>query len=133
MEYKGTGKATISGKKHYDREKALEPFREIVKAKMDAANSGKEAPGASRITPQDDFLLQGDPGLITLIKWLIKLSPPPAPRERGPEDGRSGPEELSKTTPELTGPDPIEPSSSAWIIWLTIIILAAVYFFRAVN
>ena len=136
MKYEKAGKGTKSGREYYDLDKAPEPLREMIKAKIAAAKAAKEAPGASKIAPLDDFPLQGNPGLISLLKWLIKISPPPGPRERGPAEVQpdaEGPEELSGTPPEPARPDPIEPSSSAWIIWLTIIALAAFYFFRAQN
>ena len=136
MKYKENKKLTVSAKKYYDPHKAPDPFREMVKAKIDAANAAKGAPGASTNTPQDDFQFQGNPGFVALLNWLIKISPPPAPREPGSADIRSvleGPEDMPEAAPELPRQGAVQPSSSAWVIWLTIIILAAYYFFRAAN
>ena len=125
-------KIVINGKQYYDLKETPEPFREMVKAKMEAVKAGKEASGASKIVIHKDFRFQAEPGLIMLLKWLVKISPPPKPRQPQPADAAAPPAEPETrphATPGLPQPGAIQPSSSGRAILLILIILAAVYFF----
>jgi len=138
-------KIVINGNQYYNLEDVPEPFRDMIKAKLETAKTGEQTPGESKITIQKDFQFQGGPGLSALLKFLVKVAPPPKPRanklphptpiepetdETSEVDGIFDPEEIPGSSADnLPRPDPIEPSSSGWIIWLAAGILAAFYYF----
>jgi len=138
MENKDDKKIVIGAKQYYNLEEVPEPFREMVKAKMEAANSGEETSNSSKITIQKDFQFpfQGGDGLMELLKLLITGVPPAKPRATIPADADTPspePENEPEPDPELPGPGAIQPSSSGWIAALAVIALAAYYFFYYIG
>ncbi|MFA6434529.1 MAG: hypothetical protein WCW52_07535 [Elusimicrobiales bacterium] len=145
---KDNKKIVINGRQYYNLEEVPEAFRETVKAKMAAAKTGAETAGASKITIRKEFNFQDSPELLTLLKWLVKISPPPGPAH-SPSAAQNGaaepqatipadadtpdaePENEPETGPELPKPEAIRPSSSGWIVALAVIGLAVLYFFTA--
>lgn len=109
----------------------------------------EQKPGGTKTSGQKDFDFEDGPGLPALLKFLVKVSQPPKPHatssrlsapimpenEEGYEpeeifDPEEMPEPEEAPEPaayDLPGPDPIEPESSGWIIWLAVISLAAFY------
>ncbi|OGS07812.1 MAG: hypothetical protein A2270_01060 [Elusimicrobia bacterium RIFOXYA12_FULL_51_18] len=139
-------KIVINGNQYYNLEDVPEPFRDMITAKMETAQTDEQTPGESKTTIQKDFQFQGGPGLNALLKFLIKVAPPPKPRapklpnpapiepetDETPEvEEIFDPEEIPNPSSayNLPKPDPIEPSASDWIIWLAAGILAAFYYF----
>lgn len=105
---------------------------------------GEQEPGGSKITIEKDFQFQGGPGLLALLKFLVKVSAPPGPGAKNrpvpaptepadgeaPEAGETGPGETSgPSAGGFSKPGSIEPSSSGWLIWLAVIACAAFYWF----
>ncbi len=125
-------KIVISGEQNTNLEELLGPLRDILKEKIEVPPNDEGTPAASKIPGHNDLLFQASPGLVTLIKWLIKISPPPAPRAQRPADAGAPAaerEELPAAAPALPVPGALKPSSSGWVIWLAVIALAAVYFY----
>ena len=142
MEHEENNKIEINGRRYYNLEEVPEQFRDMVKAKMEAAKTGGQTPGGSKITIEKDFQIQGGPGLPALLKFLVKVSPQPKPRAPKlpaptpiePETGET-PEEIfdaeempGPSADNLPRPGPIEPSSSGWMIWLAAGIITAFYY-----
>ena len=133
MENEDNKKIVIDGNQ-YALEEMPEPLRKMVKTKMETAKTGEETPGGSRTAAQQDFQFQFQPGsgLAEILKLLATASQPPKPRTPKPtyaEATPTDPENEPDTDPDQPGPGAINPSSSSWIIWLAVIILAAFYFF----
>ncbi len=130
MKHEETKKPITPGKQDHTVEDALETFRDRIKTKSDITATGKETPEASTTTERGNLQFQASPSLVALLKFLVKVSPPPKPRAVIPADAdtpSAEPENEPETGPDLPESGAIHPSSSAWIIWLTIIGLAIFY------
>jgi hypothetical protein len=131
MENKKIKKAVITGKKHYALNEAPEGFREPAGEEPEVEETALQAPDDSKMPTQKEFQFQAGSGLEEILKLLVKISQPPTPRNPKSMDdsGTTTESENSpEAEPELPGPEAIHPSSSGWVIWLAIIILAAFYF-----
>ncbi|MEI7481441.1 MAG: hypothetical protein WCK75_03730 [Elusimicrobiota bacterium] len=130
MKHKEREKPVTTGKQDHIVEDALENFRDELKKKATGSEIGNEVPESSPTVEREDLQFQASPGLVALLKFLVKVSPPPKPRAVIPVDAdtpSSEPENEPETGPDLPESGAIHPSSSAWIIWLTIIGLAIFY------
>ncbi len=131
MENKEKEKTVTDGNQGSNLEELLGPLRDMLEGKIETGKTGQEVPDTSKIPIDKDSRFQGEPGLVTLLKWLIKISPPPKPRATTPADTgdtpSAEPESGPEAVPDLPNPEAIQPSSSAWIIWLAVIGLAVLY------
>jgi hypothetical protein len=127
-------KIVINGKQYYNLEEVPEEFRAMIQENMNAAKTGRQMPYETKTNIQKDFQFQfqAGTGLTELLKLLIKVSQPPKPRAKeqlDPTPIEPDPEEEAEpSTDTLPRPEAIEPSSSGWIVWLMVFILAACYF-----
>jgi len=130
MKYEESKKTAITGKQDHTVEDALETFRDRLNEKTAGAEIDNEVPETSTTVERKDLQFQASPGLVALLKFLVKVSPPPKPRAVIPADAdtpSAEPENEPEAAPDLPESGAILPSSSAWIIWLTIIGLAIFY------
>lgn len=130
MENEEKRNITINGKQYYNLEEVPEPFREMVKAKIEASEDGDEISGDPKTAAPKDIQFDVSPGLAAFMKFMVKISQPPKPRATIPADSDTPdaePENEPDAGPDLPGPEAVQPSSSGWIVWLAVIILAAFY------
>jgi hypothetical protein len=138
----------IDGKQNYTMEEILGPIRDNLKGTPDDGQNKENNTDGSKIIIKKEFnshpspdleaflKSQAPPGLVSFIKFMAKISQPPEPRAAKTAYGaplRPEPDERSETGPDLPGPEAINPSSSGWILWLAVIILAAFYLFYKNN
>lgn len=113
-----------------------EPFRALLKAKMEAVRSGRETPESSKITIQKDFQFDPKAGagplLAEFVKLVLKVSqqnaaaePGPVPREEVAAVHKQIPEQQLN---ESFRSGAVTPASSGWVVWLALIGLAVFYF-----
>jgi len=130
MKHEESKKPVAPGKQDYTVEGALEIFRDRLKEKTIGADIGTEVPENSPTVERRDLQFQASPGLVALLKFLVKVSPPPKPRAVIPADAdtpSAEPENEPEAGPDLPESGAIHPSSSAWVIWLAVIGLTIFY------
>jgi hypothetical protein len=93
-----------------------------------AGTSDGSKPGQPDYDP--GFQELGGSGLAAILKFLVKMAPPPPSNPRAPKPtGYATPEEKPATPADIPQPGAINPSSSGRLIWVILIGIAVFYWF----